>query len=51
MKKEMKLIEVLNLVEKGKIKELKFDILNKKQKPLYENIGGIKKWKQIIIIH
>ena len=51
-------------IKEEKIKELKFDILNKKQKSLYENmdtlanklleienIGGIKKWKQIIIIH
>ena len=38
-------------IKEEKIKELKFDIFNKKQKPLYENIGGIKKWKQIIIIH
>ena len=35
-------VEILNTSKKiEKIKELKFDILNKKQKPLYENMDTL----------
>ena len=35
-------VEILNASKKiEKIKELKFDILNKKQKPLYENMDTL----------